>query len=80
MTYHVISLVIISNNIPLSPPIALIYYFVPHDSLIQYTSPSSYCSFEFLLTNISFVETWLSLFGSPYGALQLTKAYKTESA
>ena len=55
--YHVILLVIISNYIPLSLPIVLTYYFIPDGSLIQYTSPSSYYSFKFLLTNISFIET-----------------------
>ena len=46
MTYHVISLVIISNNFPLSPPISFTYFLVPDGSFIQYTSPSSYCSFD----------------------------------
>ena len=80
MTYHVIALVIISNDISLSPPIALTYLLVLDGSLIQYTSPSSYCSFEFLLTNISFVGTRLFLFRSLYGALQLMKAYRAEPA
>ena len=80
MTYHVILLVIISNDIPLSPPITLIYHLILDGSLIQYTNLSFYCSFEFLLTNILFVVTQLSLFGLPHGALQLTKAYKAELA
>ena len=38
---HMISLVIISNDIPLSPPIALTYYLVPDGSPFQYTKPHS---------------------------------------
>ena len=52
MTYYVILLAIISNDIPLSLPITFIYHCVFNNSLIQYTSLSFYCSFEFLLTNI----------------------------
>ena len=37
MTYHVILLVITSNNIPLSPSIALAYHLVPDGSPFQYT-------------------------------------------
>ena len=36
---YVILLVIISNNIPLSLPIALIYHLVPDNSLFWYTKP-----------------------------------------
>ena len=39
MTYHVILLVITSNNIPPSPPIALAYHLVLDDSPFQYTKP-----------------------------------------
>ena len=39
MTYHVISLVITSNNILLSPPIALAYYLVLDGSPFWYTKP-----------------------------------------
>ena len=80
MTYHVILLVIISNNILLSSSIALIYHLVPDGLIIRYMSLSSYCSFEILLTNISFIRIQFSLFESSYGALQLTKAYKTKPA
>ena len=80
MAYHVILLVIMSNDIPLNLLIALTYHLVPNGSLIQYTSPSFYCSFEFLLTNILFVGTRLSSFGLSYGALRLTKAYRAEPA
>ena len=79
MTYYMILLAIISNNILLYPPIVLTYLFISDGLLIQYISLSFYCSFEFLFTNISFVGTRLSLFGSPHGALQLTKAYRAES-
>ena len=37
MTYHVILLVITSNNIPLSLSIVLTYYLVLNGSLFQYT-------------------------------------------
>ena len=80
MTYHVILLVIISNNIPLSLSITLIYYFVPNGLFIWYISPLSYRNFEFLFTNILFVKTQPFLFGSPNKALQLTKAYRVEPA
>ena len=39
MTYHVISLVITSNDIPLSPTIALAYHFVSNGSPFWYTKP-----------------------------------------
>ena len=39
MTYHVISLVITFNDIPLSLPIALAYHLVPDGSLFWYTKP-----------------------------------------
>ena len=39
MTYHVISLVITSNDIPLSPSIALTYHLVPDGSPFRYTKP-----------------------------------------
>ena len=80
MTYHVISLVIIFNNILPSSPIALTYHLVSDGLLIQYTSPLSYCSFEILLTSISFIRTQPFLFKSPQKVLQLTKAYKVEAA
>ena len=70
--------VIISNNILLNLLIALTYYLVPDSLLIQYTSPSSYCSFEILFTNILFIKTQLFLFGLPKKALQLIKAYKVK--
>ena len=38
---HVISLIIISNNIPLSPLIAFTYRLVPDGSLFWYTKPYS---------------------------------------
>ena len=41
MTRHVISLVITSNDIPLSSPIALTYHLVPDGSLFRYTKPHS---------------------------------------
>ena len=37
MTYHVILLIITSNDIPLSPPIALAYHLVPDGSSFWYT-------------------------------------------
>ena len=41
---YVISFVIIFNNIPLNPPIALTYHFVPNSLPFQYTKPySSIC-------------------------------------
>ena len=46
---HVISLVIISNNILLSPPIALTYCLIPDGSPFQYTK-----------SHLSIVGTWLS--------------------
>ena len=49
MIYHIILFVIIFNNILLSLPIAFIYYLIPNNSFIQYTSLSSYCSFNFYL-------------------------------
>ena len=42
MTYHMISLVITSNNILLSPPIALAYHLVPDGLPFQYTKPHSF--------------------------------------
>ena len=36
---HVILLVITSNDIPLSPPIALTHRLIPNDSLFRYTKP-----------------------------------------
>ena len=39
MTYYVISLVITSNDIPLSPPIALAYHLVLDGSPFRYTKP-----------------------------------------
>ena len=80
MTYHVILLVIISNDIVLSLPIALTYHLVSDGSLIQYTIQLSYCSFKILLTNILFIKTRSLSFKSSYGALQLTKAYRAGSA
>ena len=80
MTYHVILLVIISNDILLSLMIVLIYPFISDGLLIQYTSLLSYYCFEILLTNILFIRTQFSLFGLPNKALQLTKAYKAEPA
>ena len=46
---HMILLVIISNNIPPSLPIALTYNLIPDGSSFQYTKPHS-----------SIVENWLS--------------------
>ena len=58
---HVISLVIIPNNITLSPPIALTYCLVSDGSPFQYTKPHS-----------SIVGNWLSyiaLLRSPPAAI-----------
>ena len=44
--YHVISLVIIFIDILLSLLIVFTYLFIPSGSLIQSTSPSSYCNFN----------------------------------
>ena len=41
MTYHVILLIIISNDILLSLPIALIYYLISDNSSFQYTKSYS---------------------------------------
>ena len=46
MTYYVILLVIISNNILLSLPITLTYYLIPNGSLTQCINLSSYYSFD----------------------------------
>ena len=40
MNYYVILLVIISNNILLSPPIALANHLIPNGSLFWYTKPN----------------------------------------
>ena len=46
---HVISLVITLNNIPLSPPIALTYHFVPDGSPFRCTKPHSSICWELTL-------------------------------
>ena len=58
---HVISLVIIPNNIPLSPPIALAYCLVPDGSLFQYTKPHS--------TIVGNRLSYIALLGSPPAAI-----------
>ena len=61
---HVISLVIISNDIPLSPPIGLTHCFVPDNSPFWYTKRHS-----------SIVGNWLSyiaLLGSAPAAIPLS--------
>ena len=59
--YYLISLVIISSNIPLNLPIALIYHLVPNDSSFWYIKP-----------HLSIVRNWFSyivLLGSASAAI-----------
>ena len=58
---HVISLVIIPNDIPLSPPIALTYRLVPDGSLFWYTKPHS----SIIGNRLSYI----ALFKSPAAAI-----------
>ena len=80
MTYYMILLVIISNNIPLNLLIALTYYLVLDNLLISYINLSSYCSFDFYSPTSCLLELNLFSFKSPYRVLQLTKAYRAKSA
>ena len=41
MIYHMILLIIVSNNISLCPPNALTYHFIPDGSFFQYIKPHS---------------------------------------
>ena len=78
MIYHLISFVIIFNNILLSLPITLTYYLISDSLFIQYTSLLSYYSFHSYLPISCLSGLNLFLFGLFYGVLQLMKAYKAE--
>ena len=80
MTYHVILLVMISNNISLSLLIVLIYHLIPNGLLIRYTSLLSYYDFNSYSPISCLLRLNFFSFRLPHKVLQLIKAYKAKPA